>query len=155
MSTYMLDREQWVPRPIEEVFAFFSNAANLELLTPPWLKFHIVTPQPITMAPGTLIEYRIHWHFVRLRWVTEIVEWTPPTRFVDVELRGPYKLWHHTHSFTSERGGTTIRDQIRYALPLGPIGALANRLAVCRDLERIFDYRVERVREQFGSVAAN
>jgi ligand-binding SRPBCC domain-containing protein len=155
MSTYMLDREQWVPRPIEEVFAFFSNAANLELLTPPWLKFHIVTPQPITMAPGTLIEYRIHWHFVRLRWVTEIVEWTPPTRFVDVELRGPYKLWYHTHSFTSERGGTTIRDQIRYALPLGPIGALANRLAVCRDLERIFEYRVERVREQFGSVAAN
>src|SRR5260221_466966 len=105
MREYLLQREQWVPRPIEEVFAFFASAANLELLTPPWLKFQIVTPEPIAMAPGTLIDYRIHWHFIRLRWRTEIIEWSPPTRFVDIELRGPYKLWHHTHAFTVERGG--------------------------------------------------
>jgi ligand-binding SRPBCC domain-containing protein len=149
MREYLLEREHWVPRPIEEVFAFFSNAANLELLTPPWLKFQIVTPQPISMAPGTLIEYRIHWHFVRLRWVTEIVEWSPPHRFVDIQLRGPYKHWRHTHSFTAERGGTTIRDEILYSLPLGPLGALAHRVAVRRDLERIFDYRSDCVDRQF------
>src|SRR5215471_13676911 len=128
MREYSLQREQWVPRPIDEVFAFFSNAANLAILTPPWVKFQIITPQPIAMAPGTLMEYRISWRFLRLRWVTEIIQWQPPTRFVDIELRGPYKLWRHTHTFTAERNGTTICDQIRYALPLGPIGALANRL---------------------------
>jgi hypothetical protein len=149
MHEYLLDREQWVPRPIDEVFDFFSDAANLELLTPPWLKFQIVTPPPIKMAAGTLIEYRIHWHFIRMRWITEILEWSPPTRFVDIELKGPYKRWHHTHSFTAERGGTTIRDEIRYALPFGPLGAVANRLSVGRDLTRIFDYRTERVSERF------
>jgi hypothetical protein len=149
MHEYLLDREQWVPRPIDEVFDFFSDAANLELLTPPWLKFQIVTPPPIKMAAGTLIEYRIHWHFIRLRWITEILEWSPPTRFVDIELKGPYKRWHHTHSFIAEHGGTTIRDEIRYALPLGPLGAVANRLSVGRDLTRIFDYRTERVSERF------
>jgi ligand-binding SRPBCC domain-containing protein len=150
MEEYTLQREQWVPQSVDKVFAFFSAPANLELLTPPWLKFQIVTPQPVTMAAGTLIEYRIHWHFIRMRWVTEIVEWSPPTRFVDTELKGPYKMWHHTHSFVAERNGTTIRDDIRYALPLGILGAIANHLSVGRDLERIFDYRTERVSERFG-----
>jgi ligand-binding SRPBCC domain-containing protein len=150
VKEYTLQRQQWVARPIDEVFAFFSDPANLELLTPPWLKFQIVTPQPITMAAGTLIEYRIHWHFIRMRWITEIIEWSPPTRFVDIELKGPYKMWHHTHSFVTERNGTTIRDDIRYALPLGILGTIAKRLSVRRDLKRIFDYRTERVSERFG-----
>jgi ligand-binding SRPBCC domain-containing protein len=153
MHTYLLEREQWVPRPIEEVFAFFSDAANLELLTPPWLKFRIVTPRPIAMFPGTLIEYCIGWHFVRLRWITEIVEWSPPSRFVDVERRGPYKLWHHTHTFRSDGAGTTIQDTVRYALPLGILGRVAHRAAVARDLARIFDFRAERIREKFGPVS--
>jgi ligand-binding SRPBCC domain-containing protein len=139
MEECTLQREQWVARPIDEVFEFFSNAVNLELLTSPWLQFQIVTPQPVTMAAGTLIEYRIHWHFIRMRWISEIVEWSPPTRFVDIELKGPYKMWHHTHSFVADRYGTTIRDDIRYALPLGILGVIANWLSVRRDLERIFD----------------
>jgi ligand-binding SRPBCC domain-containing protein len=155
MRSYTFQRQQWVPRPIDEVFDFFASAANLELLTPPWLKFHIVTSPPVTMAAGTLIEYRIHWHFIRMRWISEIVEWLPPTRFVDIELKGPYKMWHHTHSFVAERNGTTIRDDIRYALPLGILGAIANRLSVRRDLERIFDYRTKRVSEKFGSAGRN
>jgi ligand-binding SRPBCC domain-containing protein len=150
MEECTLQREQWVARPIDEVFEFFSNAVNLELLTPPWLKFQIVTPQPVTMAAGTLIENRIHWHFIRMRWISEIVEWSPPTRFVDIELKGPYKMWHHTHSFVADRNGTTIRDDIRYALPLGILGVIANWLSVRRDLERIFEYRTERVSERFG-----
>jgi ligand-binding SRPBCC domain-containing protein len=150
MHTYLLKREQWVPTPIDEVFAFFSDAANLEMMTPSWLRFRIVTPRPIEMRPGAAIEYRISWRFVTLRWWTEIVEWTPPVQFVDVQTRGPYKLWYHTHQFEPVDGGTRIRDEVRYALPLGVLGRIAHRLAVRRDLERVFDYRTERIGELFG-----
>jgi hypothetical protein len=103
MTTYTIEREIWVPTPIDEVFAFFSDASNLETMTPDWLRFEIVTPTPIDMHAGATIEYRIRWRFVALRWLTEIVEWSPPYRFVDVQTRGPYALWHHTHEFGSDR----------------------------------------------------
>jgi len=148
--SHVIEREQWVAAPIERVFAFFSDAANLEALTPPWLRFRIVTPTPIEMRPGARIEYRIDWRVVPIRWLTEIVEWSPPQRFVDVEVRGPYKLWHHTHTFASVDGGTLVRDIVRYALPLGILGTLAHRLAVRRDVERVFDYRAERIAALFG-----
>lgn len=150
MRTYLLKREQWLAAPIERVFAFFSDAANLEALTPPWLRFRIVTPPPIEMRSGAMIEYRIDWRLVPIRWLTKIVEWTPPHRFVDVEVLGPFKLWHHTHTFASVDGGTLVGDMVRYALPLGILGRIAHRLAVRRDVERVFEYRAERIAALFG-----
>jgi ligand-binding SRPBCC domain-containing protein len=128
--------------PPEELFGFFGNALNLEAITPPWLGFRVVTPEPIQMGPGTLIEYRLELHGVPIRWRTKIAVWDPPRRFVDVQLSGPYRMWHHTHDFEpAPGGGTLMRDTVRYALPLGPLGEIAHRLLVRRDLERIFDFR--------------
>lgn len=150
MRTYILEREQVIPRPVREVFAFFANAANLETITPPWLKFKIIGATPATITMGTHIAYRLRWRFVPINWITEIVEWQPCTRFVDTQKRGPYALWHHTHEF--EEAGpneTGMRDTVRYALPFGPLGSWAHRLIVRRDVEGIFDYRAERIRELF------
>jgi ligand-binding SRPBCC domain-containing protein len=150
VRTFLLQREQWLPRPIDEVFAFFADAANLEALTPPWLGFRILSPGPITMRVGTPIVYRIRWRWLPLRWLTEIEEWQPPSSFVDVQRRGPYALWRHTHGFESRAGGTRMWDRVEYALPLGPLGLLLHRLFVRRDLEAIFAYRAIRVEELFG-----
>jgi ligand-binding SRPBCC domain-containing protein len=147
MRTFTIDDELWLPRPLDEVFAFFADAANLQQITPSWLRFEILTPRPIVMAPGALIDYRIRIHGIPLRWRTEITEWHPPHRFTDVQLRGPYTLWHHTHSFEARDGGTVCRDHVRYR-PRG--GALANALFVGRDVRRIFNYRRQRLREMFG-----
>jgi ligand-binding SRPBCC domain-containing protein len=142
MSVHVLTREQHLSAPPEEVFPFFGDARNLEAITPPWLGFRVVTPEPIEMAPGTLIEYRLRLHALPIRWRTTIAVWDPPRRFVDVQLSGPYRLWHHTHDFSAAPGGGTLmRDTVRYALPLGPLGAVAHRLLVSRDLARIFDFR--------------
>jgi ligand-binding SRPBCC domain-containing protein len=142
MSIHVLTREQDLPAPPEDVFPFFGDALNLEAITPPWLGFRVVTPEPIEMAPGTLIEYRLRLHALPIRWRTTIAVWDPPHRFVDVQLSGPYRLWHHTHDFTAAPGGGTLmRDTVRYALPFGPLGAVAHRLLVQRDLARIFDFR--------------
>lgn len=146
MKTYTLHREQWLPRPRAEVFAFFADAANLQALTPPWLHFEILTPQPIELRPGALIDYRIRLRGFPIRWQTEISEWNPPESFVDRQLRGPYTLWHHTHRFAEQDGGTLCSDDVRYR-PFG--GALIQALFVRRDVERIFDYRAERMRELF------
>jgi ligand-binding SRPBCC domain-containing protein len=147
MSEYTLQTELWVPRPLAEVFPFFADAFNLEAITPPWLKFEILTPRPIPMRQGTLIDYRIKVHGWPIRWRTEIAEWNPPFRFVDVQLRGPYHLWHHTHTFEERAGGTLCGDVVRYR-PRG--GALMNWLLVRRDVERIFAYREQRLGEIFG-----
>jgi ligand-binding SRPBCC domain-containing protein len=141
---HTLVREQRLPGPPNEVFPFFADAGNLEAITPPWLRFHVVTPRPIEMRPGTLIEYRLTLHRVPVAWFTRIEEWVPGERFVDAQLHGPYRLWHHTHEFTPHPGGGTLmRDTVRYALPFGPLGEIARRAVVARDLERIFDYRRE------------
>lgn len=147
--SHILEREQWVPCPLEVVFEFFSNARNLEHLTPPWLNFRILT-LPMKIEPGTKIHYRIGWHGLPLRWTTEIETWEPPCRFTDTQLSGPYKLWHHTHIFEAVNGGTKLTDIVRYALPMGPFGNLAHALWVRKDVERIFDYRQERIAEMFG-----
>jgi ligand-binding SRPBCC domain-containing protein len=149
MKTYLLEREQWLPRPIDEVFAFFSRPENLQVLTPDWLDFRIVEA-PQNLAAGSLIRYRLHWHFLPIRWTTEITEWNPPHRFVDRELSGPYALWNHEHSFSPRQaGGTTMRDRVEYALPLGVLGRLAHRLSVKRDVESIFNFREEAMRRLF------
>src|SRR5277367_5549628 len=104
MTEFTLHNEQWLPRPRSEVFPFFSEARNLEELTPPWLNFEVLTPPPLVMKPGLLIDYRIRVHGIPIRWRTEILTWEPPERFVDTQLSGPYTLWHHTHTFTERDG---------------------------------------------------
>jgi ligand-binding SRPBCC domain-containing protein len=148
---HTLRRNQWVPRPRDEVFAFFCDARNLEYLTPPWLGFRILTPEPIRIAAGTQIRYRLSWHGIPVMWTTEIRRWEPPFRFVDVQLSGPYELWHHTHRFETLGQGTLMTDVVRYRLPFGIIGRVTHAIKVRRDLERIFDYRFERVRDRFAA----
>ena len=146
---HTLVREQRLPGPPDEVFGFFADAGNLEAITPPWLSFEIVTPRPIEMGRGTLIEYGLRLHGVPVSWLTRIEVWEPGRRFVDQQLRGPYALWHHGHEFApAPAGGTLMRDTVRYALPAGPFGALAHRLFVRRDLDRIFDHRSTAVAER-------
>jgi ligand-binding SRPBCC domain-containing protein len=149
VRTFELRREQWLPRPVEEVFAFFADATNLEAITPPWLGFRILLPEPTTMHAGARIVYRLRWRRVPLRWVTEIAAWEPPFHFADVQRRGPYALWQHTHRFEPHAGGTRMRDRVRYALPLGPLGAFMHRLMVRKDLDAIFAYRARKVSEIF------
>ncbi len=135
-----------MPGTPADVFDLYADAFALEEITPPWLRFRVVTPRPIDMGAGTLIEYRLRLHGIPMRWTTRIELWEPGRRFVDVQVSGPYRLWHHTHEFEPDgRGGTKIRDVVRYALPLGALGALAHVLFVRRDLIRIFDYRREAV----------
>jgi ligand-binding SRPBCC domain-containing protein len=143
--------EQFIPSPLETVFAFFSDATNLERLTPPWLRFNMVTPTPIEMAPGALIDYKLSIRGVRVSWRTEIVDWQPNRRFVDVQLRGPYKSWVHTHVFEAQEGGTSIRDEIEYQMPFGILGSIVNRFVVARDLERIFAYRQQQTTRFFAT----
>ncbi len=147
---HTLRREQWIARPLEEVFAFFSDAGNLAELTPPWLGFRILTPQPIRLKAGARIQYRIGLHGLPVSWTTEIRHWEPPHRFSDVQLSGPYRLWHHTHRFEAHGDRTRMTDVVRYRLPFGILGRIVRRLVVQRDLERVFDYRVERVKELLG-----
>lgn len=139
-----------LPRPRSEVFAFFSDAANLQALTPPWLHFRILTAQPIAMRQGALIDYRIRLRGLPIGWKTEITAWEPPHRFVDEQLRGPYRLWIHEHSFEEIEGGTLAGDFVRYAVPGGPLSVLVNRLVVARDLRTVFRHRHRRLQELFG-----
>lgn len=148
---HTLRREQRLRGSPTEVFGFFGDARNLEAITPPLLRFRVVTPEPIRMAPGTLIRYRLRVHGIPVGWLTAIREWDPPHRFVDEQLRGPYALWHHTHTFEQlEDGNTLMRDVVRYALPLGPLGEAARRLFVARDVEAIFDHRALRIAQLSG-----
>ena len=140
MRIHLLEREQYLPRPVDEVFAFYADARNLERLTPPLLGFTVVGDEAIEMRPGALIQYRLRLHGLGIDWLTRIEEWEPGARFVDAQLAGPFRLWHHTHSFEARDGGTLIGDVVRYALPLWPLGELAMPL-VRRDLEQIFDFR--------------
>lgn len=147
----ILERRQRVEHSIDQAFAFYGDAHNLERITPPWLGFEVVTPRPIEMGVGTLIEYRLRLHRVPVRWRTRIEAWESPRRFVDVQVKGPYSLWEHTHTFEEDGpGATIIRDRVRYAIPFGPLGELARRLLVERDLRQIFDYRRDAVGREMG-----
>jgi ligand-binding SRPBCC domain-containing protein len=145
-----IEREQRVAAPPDEVFAFFSRARNLERITPAWLRFEVLTPDPIAMGPGTRIEYRLRLHAVPVRWVSRIEAWEAGRGFADRQVRGPYRLWHHRHVFEPDGDGTVVRDRVDYALPLGPLGRLAHAAFVARDLERIFDFRRDAVRRLLG-----
>lgn len=150
MREHVITNEQRLPMPPATSFEFFADATNLEQITPPWLSFRVVTPEPIAMRAGALIDYRLRIRGVPLRWRTLIEEWDPGTRFVDRQLRGPYALWHHIHEFTPDgNGGTVMRDTVRYRVPFGPVGTLADRLFVRRDLERIFAFRRAAIERNF------
>lgn len=147
MDTHLLEREQRLPGSPERLFAFFADARNLEAITPPLLRFRVLTPEPIVMGAGTLIRYRLQVHGVPVNWLTEITCWEPPHRFVDEQRSGPYALWHHTHTFERDGEETIMRDVVRYRVGFGPLGLLANALLVRRDVEAIFDYRAQRIVE--------
>lgn len=151
MPLRTLERKIHIARPREQVFEFFSNAANLEKVTPPWLRFEILTLQPIAMRQGVSIAYRLRLHGFPVKWVTEITEWQPPHRFVDVQISGPYRLWVHEHIFEEQDGGTLMTDRVKYTAPGGLFEPLVHRFFVQRDVQRIFDYREQMFEQVFGS----
>jgi ligand-binding SRPBCC domain-containing protein len=147
MEPRLYTASQTVPRPRADVFAFFSDAQNLEAITPPWLSFRMVHRTPGEMRPGTELTYRLKIHGIPVRWVSRITEWVPDQRFVDEQIRGPYAIWHHTHTFEEVDGGTRIDDLVRYRLPVAPLGDWIAGWLVARDVRRIFDYRRLRIAE--------
>ena len=150
MSRHIFEREQFVPRPRTEVFGFFANAANLERLTPSALQFQIVTRLPIEMKIGTLIDYRLRLFGVPFRWRTLIEAFEPEDRFVDRQLRGPYRFWRHEHTFLDAPGGTLVKDRVEYEMPFGVLGAVARSMMVERTLDDIFDFRRQTVESAFA-----
>jgi len=148
--TYTLDREQWLPGSLQEVFAFYEDPRNLARITPGRMGFRIVKMQPPTMGQGVVIDYRLTIFGLPARWRSLIEAWEPPRRFVDLQLSGPYILWRHEHRFEEQGGGVLVRDRVDYRLPFGPLGAVAHGLAVRRELERIFDYRAQVTADLLG-----
>ena len=148
MKIHEFRAELWLPLPPAELFPFFADAANLEALTPALLHFHMVTPSPIEMKVGALIDYQLRIHGVPVRWRTRITVWQPPHRFADEQIRGPYRQWIHEHTFEARDGGTLVRDHVRYAAPLD---FLTHRWLVRPDIERIFKFRTEALQNRFRS----
>lgn len=153
MAEYIFTSSLAIDLLRDEVFEFFSNAENLERLTPPELKFHIVTPLPIKIKKGALIDYELSLYGLPIKWRTEITHWDPPFEFIDTQRRGPYKQWIHSHRFIEpEPGKTMMEDEVRYRLPLEPLGDLA-QFFVERQLKYIFGYRRKVIAELLGGNA--
>ena len=146
MKTYLLERKQWISRSLSETFDFFARAENLGRITPPWLHFRIRSQLPIQMRVDARIDYTIRLAGIPLRWRTRIAAWEPERRFVDIQERGPYALWEHTHLFEPRKSGVLMTDRVRYALPLGWLGRATHALAVRAALASIFDYRYQTIR---------
>jgi len=149
---HCLSTELQVTEPRQQVFEFFADAFQLETITPPWLHFSVETPRPIDMCNGTLIDYKLRLHGLPIRWRSRISLLKPPFQFVDEQVKGPYRYWHHLHTFDDAEGGTLIRDLVHYAVPLGFI---THPLLVRRDLTRIFGFRREEMCRIFSPVGRN
>jgi len=150
MKDYRFHIEQFIPQSIDRVFDFFSQAENLEQITPPWLHFRIVTPVPIDMHQGTCIDYRLQLYGIPINWKTEISAWQPPLRFVDAQVSGPYTLWVHEHRFEKKDHGTMMFDTVVYNFRAGILRPLVNRLFVAKRVHRIFAYRSSKIQELLG-----
>jgi len=151
----LLRAEQVIERPLEEVFAFFARPENLDALTPGFLSFRTLTPSPIQMRPQALIEHQIRMFGLPMRWRSRILEFQPPHRFVDFQESGPYALWHHTHRFEAiDAQRTRVIDEVRYRMPLGPLGSLAHALFTRSMLTRIFRFRQSELEKRFPALAA-
>jgi hypothetical protein len=148
MRVRRFETEIWLPAPREEVFAFFADAANLDAITPPWLSFRTITPGPIAMRAGTVIDHKLRIHGIPIRWRSKIAIWEPRARFVDEQVRGPYRLWRHEHFFQERDGGTLVCDRVRYSVPFD---FLVHELLVRRDVEKIFAWRTECLQRRFKS----
>ena len=149
MPEHILERKQIIKHPRDEVFEFFADAGNLERITPPELNFHIITPQPIDIKKGALIDYTLKLRGIPITWKTEITQWNPPFDFIDSALKSPYKQWIHLHTFEAgENGETIMKDIVRYRLPFEPLGDLAHWY-VKKELKYIFDYRYKVIEEIF------
>ncbi|MEP6946801.1 MAG: SRPBCC family protein [Acidobacteriota bacterium] len=150
MSEHILKRVQTLDRPVEEVFEFFADAGNLESITPPALKFRIITDLPIQIKKGALIDYSLRMRGFPINWRTEISMWDPPNEFVDQQIRGPYRQWIHRHTFTPlGLDKTLMEDEVRYRLPIEPFGDIVHFI-VRRELDQIFDFRRDVVAGIFG-----
>jgi ligand-binding SRPBCC domain-containing protein len=154
MKINTLKRQQVIRRPLREIFPFFSRPENLALLTPPNLRFQMLTPFPIEMKDGALIDYVITLYGSHLRWTTLITDFNPPYTFADVQLRGPYSYWHHSHTFTETDEGAIMTDEVHYAMPFGVLGELAHELIVKHQLKRIFDFRGRQIEAKFPALDA-
>jgi ligand-binding SRPBCC domain-containing protein len=151
---HILRSTLWVPQPPAAVFPFFADAYNLQALTPPWLSFQVLTPPPIELRQGALIDYRLRVHGLPLRWRTRIVRFEPPFAFADEQLRGPYRRWHHEHTFAARDGGTELGDRVELIAPGGPLAPLLFRWLIRGDVQRIFEYRLQIMGERFGGAAS-
>ena len=149
MKTFEINMKQYINKPLEVVFEFFSKPENLEMITPKSLSFNILTPTPIKMGKGSLIDYTIRLFGIPIHWRTLISDYEPPFRFVDQQIKGPYTFWHHTHMFQAVEGGVEIIDKVKYSLPLGWLGTLAHAIWVRKDLEKIFKHRKNVIQNYF------
>ena len=147
---HLFEKEQLIRRTRSEVFAFFADPANLERITPGSLHFVIRSPQPIAMRAGASIDYQLSLFGLKFQWRTLIESFEPESGFVDVQAKGPYRSWRHSHTFADAPGGTLVRDRVEYELPFGPLGELARRLFVARQLRRIFDFRRAAIETAFA-----
>jgi len=153
VKKYSIEFEQFINLPIQDVFLFFSQPKNLSLITPPRLKFNILTPEPIQMNEGQLIDYTLTiMYIINIRWTTLITMYQEPNIFIDQQLKGPYSLWHHTHTFEEKDGGTLIKDKVIYGIPFGWFGRFLNFVYIKHDINSIFKYRHQILNKIFSEI---
>lgn len=151
MSTYCLNCELLAQLPLRQVFPVFEDARNLARITPAWMSFEVKTPGRIEMRKGVEIDYTIRWLGLPMKWRTLITGYQPPHMFSDEQLKGPYVLWRHRHTFVETPEGTLVADQVEYALPMGVLGRIAHAVMVKRQLLEIFRYRQSKMPELLGA----
>ena len=154
MAYYELTDSFLVKSDLPTTWRFFSAVGNLARITPPWLAFTVRTAGPVEIGDGSLLDYTIRWMGVPIKWRTRIIDWSPPRQFIDVQLRGPYALWHHQHVFEPNGDGVVCRDRVVYKLPLAPIAPLVHGMLVRRQLIEVFRYRRKVIAQELEWVRA-